>query len=232
MHRLYRRIVVGLGNLYYWWLDYIYVGYWQLKGVLSRTDASQYLNATDESRDPIILIPGVYENWQFMQPIAQLLHDHGYGVHIVEGLGYNTGSIEDMAQMVEAYVKAKDLTSYTIVAHSKGGLIAKYLLMSPISRARQAITINTPFGGSRYAGLFFLKTVRVFLASSPIMQLLSADTQANQRIISIYGLFDPHVPAGSYLDGATNIQVATRGHFRIMSDRLIHEALLKTLTTK
>ena len=40
----------------------------------------------------------------------------------------------------------------------------------------------------------------------------------NDRIVSIFGEFDPHIPEGSALPGATNITLPTGGHFRILSD--------------
>jgi triacylglycerol lipase len=229
MRRFYHRIITGLCNLYYWWIDYMYVCYWQINGAFLRFDVKQYLMSGDAKRDPVILIPGVYEKWHFMKPIADLVHKQGHAIHIIDALGYNRGTVEDMAHIVERYVQAHQLESYIVIAHSKGGLIAKYMLMNPQCKMRKAITINTPFGGSRYAGLFLAKSIRIFLINSPIMKLLSADTLSNKQIISIYGIFDPHIPGGSYLDGATNIQVSARGHFRIMNDPLIHRAIIQSI---
>jgi hypothetical protein len=115
------------------------------------------------------------------------------------------------------------------VAHSKGGLIGKYLLMSSASKIRQVIAINTPFGGSRYAGLFILKNIRSFLATSPMMTTLIANTSVNEKIVSIYGQFDPHIPESGYLEGATNIQLDTYGHFHVLSSPLVHTAILNSL---
>ena len=87
-------------NLFFWWLDYIYVAWWQMLGYISRYDATQLTKHADPLLPPILLIPGVYEKWQFMKPIATLLASQGYTVHVIEGLGYNTGNIEDMASIV------------------------------------------------------------------------------------------------------------------------------------
>ena len=58
---------------------------------------------------------------------------------------------------------------------------------------------------------------------------LAREETINSRITSIYGPFDPHIPEGSILPGATNIELPTAGHFRILGDpetaRIIVEQL-------
>lgn len=214
--------------MYFWGLDYWYVSYWQLHGLFHRYDANEYINSSSK-KVPIILIPGIYERWQFMKPIIDVLYSRGYSVHVVDSLGYNTGSVEEMAQRVQAYIHKNKIDRYSIVAHSKGGLIAKYLVGIDSQVINKAITINTPFAGSVYAGLFPLRSIRSFLPTSAIITLLAKDITSNKKITSIYGAFDPHIPGGSFLNGATNIQLQTSGHFRIIKDPRVHTGLLRSL---
>ena len=93
------------------------------------------------------------------------------------------------------------------------------------------VALNTPFGGSVYAYLLPLASLRMFAPTSALLTLLSKDEAANRRIYSIYGIFDPHIPGGSFLKGATNIRLPTYGHFRIIKDRKVHEALLDAVKT-
>ena len=44
----------------------------------------------------------------------------------------------------------------------------------------------------------------------------------NGRIVSVFGHFDPHIPDGSALDGATNVLVPASGHFRVLGSRQTH----------
>ena len=218
-------------NLFFWWLDYIYVAWWQMLGYISRYDATQLTKHADPLLPPILLIPGVYEKWQFMKPIATLLASQGYTVHVIEGLGYNTGNIEDMASIVADYINKHELRGCVIVAHSKGGLIGKYLLMNRTddTAIQKMIALNTPFSGSKYAAFLPLQTIKIFTPSSQIITLLAAHTTTNQYITSIYAAFDPHIPGGSYLEGATNIQLNIAGHFRIMHNKKVHQAILDAL---
>lgn len=232
MHGIYRTIAKYVVNLYYWALDYLYVSFWQVMGFVRQDDPKRYVSSAHPEFPPVILIPGIYEKWHFMKPIADLLYNEGYSVHVVEGLGYNTGSIEIMAEKVNEYVEQLHIDEYMIVAHSKGGLIAKYLMTVPVSRVLKTITINTPFSGSKYARLFPSKAIRLFLPTSQIITALAKNREINRNITSIYGLFDPHIPSGSYLEGATNVKVAARGHFRVIKSQKVHTVILKSLQNR
>ena len=67
-------------------------------------------------------------------------------MHVLDQLGYNIGDITDMAAIVSGYLDREDLVDVTIVAHSKGGLIAKQALGRPgtLRRVRCLIAVNTP----------------------------------------------------------------------------------------
>jgi len=232
MPTLYRRLKRLIYNQYFWLLDYAYVLRAQLSNASSRSDAQTYRNP-DATGPSVILIPGIYEKWQFMEPVARLLRHHSYDVHVVEGLGYNRQSIEDMARAVSDYIDQAQLREIVIIAHSKGGLIGKYLLMNANTpgNIKGLIALNTPFSGSLYAYLFLLfKSIRIFTPRSPILTYLAHNRQVNTSIVSIYGRFDPHIPRGSRLEGAHNIKLETYGHFRIVDDPLVHNAILDALT--
>ena len=54
---------------------------------------------------------------------------------------------------------------------------------------------------------------------------LSREERVNERITSVYGRFDPHIPEGSVLPGARNIQLDSAGHFRVLA----HEDTIRTI---
>lgn len=73
-----------------WWLlDYVYAATQQ-----ARARPADFRSGT---KAPIVIIPGVYESWQFMRPLIQILHDHGHPVHVVAALGRNRRSLTDAA---------------------------------------------------------------------------------------------------------------------------------------
>ncbi|MFC9772393.1 MULTISPECIES: esterase/lipase family protein [unclassified Pseudarthrobacter] len=212
-----------------WWVqDYAYAAMCQVEGVLSRVQPGSFHQGT---RNPVVIIPGVYENWQFMLPLIQRIHDAGHPVHVVTVLQRNKLEIPAAARLVAQHIEEAGLRDAAIVAHSKGGLIGKYamLMMDPEHRISRMITVCTPFSGSSYARYMLLPSLRMFSPRNALTLELAREEAINSRITSIYGPFDPHIPEGSVLPGATNIALPTAGHFRILGDpetaRIITEQL-------
>lgn len=214
-----------LKQAWWWALDYAYAGAWQLRSVLPGPRASRFLEG---SRTPVIVVPGVYETWKFMLPLVRELHAQGHPVHVVTALGRNRMPVPEGASVVGDYLECADLSDVVVVAHSKGGLIAKHLLVFGESarRVRSVVAISTPFGGSRYATYMLNKTLRALAPANETMVLLARSVDANARILSIFPRFDPHIPEGSLLAGAQNVEVVTPGHFRVLSDSQARAAAL------
>ena len=212
-----------------WWAqDYVYAGIWQVRGFLSRVQPGSF---RDGSRPPVLIIPGVYENWQFMMPLIQAIHDAGHPVHVVTVLQRNKLRVPEAAKLVAQHLEEAGLRNAILVAHSKGGLIGKYAMLSldPEHRIDRMIAVCAPFSGSRYARYMLLPSLRIFSPRNPLTLQMSRELAINSRITSIYGPFDPHIPEGSVLPGATNIELPVAGHFRILGDsetaRIIVEQL-------
>lgn len=204
---------------YAWWwtLDYAYAIYWQVRSAITRPDTAQLREGAGR---PVIVIPGIYETWQFMRPMVDALHEAGHPVHVVTLLQNNRLPVDRAASLVAEYLSAEDLRDVAIVAHSKGGLIGKYVMMQADAGARvhSMAAVCTPFLGSRYARFMLFPSLRAFSPTHPITGQLAREVSVNARITSIFGQFDPHIPEGSELEGATNIRLDIGGHFRILSD--------------
>ncbi len=205
-------------------LDYGYVIYWQAHGLLFPINPSKYLAGSGQ---PVVLLPGIHETWQFMRPVAESMHERGHPVHVVTGLGRNRGTVVDAARIAAGYLTSHDLTNVIIVAHSKGGLIGKYLMMAADVQGRieRMIAIACPFAGSSLARYTGLPSLRAFSPTDPTIQLLGEEQFVNARITSIFGVFDPHIPGGSELPGATNVRLPVAVHFRLMGDLRLHRAV-------
>jgi pimeloyl-ACP methyl ester carboxylesterase len=181
---------------------------------------------------PVLIIPGVYENWQFMMPLIRSIHDAGHPVHVVTVLQRNKLDVPVAARLVAQHLEEAGLRDAAIVAHSKGGLIGKYAMLNldPEGRISRMITVCTPFSGSRYAKYMLLPSLRIFSPSNALTLQLAREEAINSRITSIYGPFDPHIPEGSVLPGATNIELPTAGHFRILGDHETARIIVEQLT--
>ena len=197
--------------------DYTYALRLMARGLLSIRDDAQYLGG---DLAPIVLLPGVYEPWTFLRPLADRLHRLGHPVHVVRALGNNTRSIPVAAARAQRYLEQRDLRDVVLVAHSKGGLIGKHMMLvdDAAGRVDRLIAIATPFGGSRYAHWMLDPSLRAFRPTDRTMAMLAASASVNSRITSIYGDVDTHIPEGCELPGATNLEFPVSGHFRVLGN--------------
>lgn len=181
-----------------------------------RTVPARYAHGSQRA---VVILPGVYETWHFMRPIADELNRRGHPVHVMHSMGYNRDPIPATAQLVARELADLDLRAVALVAHSKGGLIGKHLLAydDPDRRIDRLVAVATPFGGSRLARYALGSALRAFLPGDPVIRGLAGENAVNARITSIYPRFDPNIPEGSRLDGATNVEIPLWGHFRILT---------------
>ena len=199
-----------------WWLaDYLYAGYWQFRAAFDRVKAVSF-GSGDAAH--IVVLPGVYETWRFMQPLIAAMHARGHPVHVVETLQRNRRPVVEMAESLADFLEENDLRDVILVAHSKGGLAGKLAMTGRAAdRVRSMLAIATPFGGSRYARMIPGRTLRAFAPEDPSIVDLARQLTVNTRIVSVYAQFDPHIPEGSELAGAKNVRLDTGGHFRILA---------------
>jgi predicted alpha/beta hydrolase family esterase len=209
------RIIGILRNAGWWLADYAYAGYWQLRATFDRTSPATFASGRAAH---IVVLPGVYETWKFMQPLVEQMHARGHAVHIVDALHRNERPVADIAAAVAEFLERRELADVILVAHSKGGLAGKLVMTGPAGeRVRAMLAIATPFGGSRYARLMLSRTLRAFSPEDPSIVDIARQLAVNERIVSIYAAFDPHIPEGSELAGAKNVRLETGGHFRILA---------------
>lgn len=185
----------------------------QAKHVVGRTPSVRYDRG---ELAPVLLLPGVYETWQFLRPVADRLNALGHPIHTLRDLGYNRLTIVASAALAQRYLDAENLTGVAIVAHSKGGLIAKHMMVTDdrAGRIDSLVAINSPFGGSTLANWAPVRTLRAFSPRDETVMTLAANLAANARITSIYSRLDPLIPGGSELEGAKNVCLSIVGHFR------------------
>jgi len=189
---------------------------WQARAVFSRTDPGDFASGDGT---PVVVLPGIYETWRFLQPLITELHERGHPVHVIAALGRNRWPVPRGARHVAAYLREQDLRDVVLVAHSKGGLIGKQVMSDSETgeRIRGMVAIASPFAGSVYGRVMLLPSLRAFSPNSAVIRALTRELAPNARIVSVYGEFDPHIPGGSELAGARNVRLETGGHFRVLA---------------
>ncbi|PWC05718.1 alpha/beta fold hydrolase [Agromyces badenianii] len=205
-----------------WWaLDYLDAARRHARVLTARRPPERWARG-EADRPTVILLPGVYEHWSFMAPLGDALNDDGYRVQVVHGLGANLLGIFDTAERITRALERipPPAGGRILVAHSKGGLVGKRMLLGDAERRLGllgVVAVATPFGGSRLARYLIDPRLREFLPDGATIVELSDAASVNSHIVSVFGTFDPHVPEGSVLAGATNVQVPVAGHFRILA---------------
>jgi alpha-beta hydrolase superfamily lysophospholipase len=182
-------------------------------------------------RRAVVILPGIYESWHYLRPIAERLSAAGHPVHVIPTLGLNRAPIPVTAARVWRELVARDLSGVAIVAHSKGGIVGKHLMVREDREGRvdRLVAIASPFSGSAMARLAPNPALRAFLPANPVISALAAERAVNARITSIYPSFDPHIPDGSALEGAENVEVSVVGHFRILLQATVIDAVQRAV---
>jgi len=225
-----------------WWIaDYLYAGGRQLAvlglpwlpGRVALEPASW--RAGRDDLPEVVLIPGVYEHWSFLRPLGDALTAAGHRVVVVHGLGANLLDIPETARRLDRALArcAVPPAGRVLVAHSKGGLVGKSLLVTLGDAAATErgliglVAVSTPFAGSKLARLFLDPRIRDFSPRNRTIVQLGGSQGVNGDIVSIFGPFDPHIPEGSALPGATNVEVPVAGHFRPLGAASTHRAVVE-----
>lgn len=228
MHKQFKKTAL-------WITDYAHM----LKGVavmyLKHTPPKHYLGYVAKGKPPIIILPGVFLRWAFLKPLADYLSLKGHPVYIVPKLGHNTSDIPSSAAKVKEILLENDLKNVILVAHSKGGLIGKYLLVNENagSRVKGLIAIASPFSGSAIGRLVPHYSVKELTPENKLIRNLSEHKAVNQKIISIIPDYDNHIwhEQGSFLEGAlANIRMPISGHHKILSGKRVWEEVVKGIT--
>lgn len=186
-----------------------------------RPRATAQCNAT-----PVLLLPGILENAHYLAPLAAWLRAQGHPVTTVASLGWNVSSLTTSVERTFAELGRSGVSSCVVVAHSKGGLIGKALLLDPRSDGLLLgmVAVATPFSGSvlweraQASAAVRRSPLGLFHPASAELAGLNDDPSANPRIVSLQPRFDQVVSTGSALEGAVNETLPVGGHFRCVRD--------------
>jgi pimeloyl-ACP methyl ester carboxylesterase len=209
-------------------LDYVYATSARVGNLLNGSVPDALAEGT---RTPVLLIPGVYEPWRFLLPIGRRLSALGHPVHMLPQLGYNLAPIPDTAATAQRYLDEHGLEHVAIVGHSKGGLVGKHMMTvdDAAQRIDRMVAIASPFSGSTRAKYVPVRPIRPFIPGNELLSALAANLEINSRITSIYPETDQVIPNGSFLEGAANVTLPLVGHFRILSNPAIVDAVVAAI---
>ncbi|CAD6002215.1 triacylglycerol lipase [Agreia sp. COWG] len=211
-----------------WVSDYAYAVRAERASARERVEPSAFERGSER---PVLLVPGVYETWEYLMPVARALHEAGHPVFAVPALQRNSIPIPEAARLATTVLRTRDLSNVVVVAHSKGGLIGKHVMAlgDPDHRVAGVVAIATPFHGSTLSRLPLTRPLREFAPGRGSIAALALEKRVNENIVSIYPQYDTHIPSGSELPGATNIALPLGGHFRVLAEPMVIDEVLRAV---
>lgn len=213
--------------------DWAHVVARQAAAVLDRTPASALrVQGVPGCAAPIVLLPGIWEPWRYLLPLGRFMAGAGHPVHVVEALGWNGRGLDESAAVVATYLAEHDLRGVFLVAHSKGGLIGKRVMVDADAgpRVRGMIALCSPFGGSSLSlPLLRRSPLGLFAPGGLAIAALAGEREVNRRVVSLASAWDEMIPEGSTLPGGRNLALDLAGHFRPLADAGVHQLVHRQL---
>lgn len=185
----------------------------------------------------VIVLAGLATPWRFMRPVLNALSDRGYRVVVLPQLGWNFQPVSVIAAKVERYLQANpELGRVLFVGHSKGGLVAKQVLLDDVEGRYTigAVAIAAPFAGAKAARFVhgsnpIAREMIGLRAGTPMQLAFSMRNEVDTRITSIMPLYDQIVGYPGILPSGRNRTVRALGHNLLLADRRVHDIIDREL---
>lgn len=133
---------------------------------------------------------GYGEPWTYMEAIGKFFFEKNFSVYIIPEFTRNLKTISEQTKIVEEFITKKKLKNLILIAHSKGGLVAKYLLQysKQAKNIKKVINIAVPYGGVVW-GIFKHMNLYELKPGSEVLNSLYIK-KGCEKIINIYPKID------------------------------------------
>jgi triacylglycerol lipase len=195
-----------------------------LRGSIDRAGAPGRSSFALAHGSPVLLLHGFLATRRTLAVLERRLLRDGFRVFSVElgGLAgrFNTGDIRELAKIVHDEVEricAREpaMPPFTVIGHSKGGLIAAWWVkhLGGHQRVRAVITLGTPHQGTRIAwagipfGWLVPSVVQMRPGSAFLRRLNDGAWPACVQLLSVYSRRDRIVPPGAAIVDAGRAEI-------------------------
>jgi len=186
---------------------------------------------------PILLLHGMADNRTIFRTLRRRLRRRGFQSVITVNYSQLTNDVRGaarlLAQEIEAVVARTGFERVHVVAHSLGGLIARYYVqrLGGDERVHTLVTLGSPHAGSLHAHLLPVQLCRQLRPGSDLMTELTLDARGcRTRFVAYWSDLDqlivPHESARLDHPDLTvrNVAVHNVGHLALPRDgRVSHE---------
>lgn len=206
----------------------------------------------DQDGDTVLLIQGFFQTRQVFEVLEARLRADGFRV-ISFHLGgmfdnFNTRGIATLARHIAGKIdglrQRGDLGTLHVVGHSKGGLVARWLVQKEGGAAyvRTVVTLGTPHHGTPTAAIGALgvglvsRSIWQLFPRSPLIRALNRSPFPKEvRLVSVYSTSDLVCPWSSSVledtDGGDvrNVRVQGLGHMDLVTDPFVYGLVVREL---
>jgi triacylglycerol lipase len=192
---------------------------------------------------PILLVHGLVDNRAVFTTLQRSLRRRGFTNVVSFNYSLFTMDVPTAAARLDSYIE--DLCERTgyeqvhVVAHSMGGLIARYLVQvdGRDQRVHTLVTLGTPHAGTKVAQLFPGRVIRQLRPGSELINLLDQPApRCSTRFIAVASDLDELMRPTSCARiahpdlRATNISIRGVGHHALVFDRDVADLIATLLT--
>jgi triacylglycerol esterase/lipase EstA (alpha/beta hydrolase family) len=190
-------------------------------------------------RLPVVLLHGYFGNRGYFHPLRRFLGDHGVAPVFAPNFRATFATIEAYGEQLRAAIETiaagTGQARVVLVAHSMGGLAARwYLCRYGSARVAKVITLASPHGGTTLAPFGLGSNARQMRRGSDFLAALARCEEKPPAcpFTSIYSPHDnlvaPHdAPVLAY---ARNIALAGHGHLGVLMAPEAHAIVLAELS--
>ena len=187
---------------------------------------------------PILFIHGIFHNRSTFAWLKQKLYTKGFRhfkeVDLMTSIRPIPHLAEQIAREARLLLKKHEVSEIDIVAHSMGGVIARYFvqLLGGDGIVRNLITLGTPHQGTEWSRYSILPHLRELKPQSRTLELLNQSGPPKQtRAIAISGELDIVIRPKDCMwwNGVRNIHLSHVGHAGLLFSKRVLDIVLSHL---
>jgi pimeloyl-ACP methyl ester carboxylesterase len=209
---------------------------------LSPVHRGLLIGNVEATATPILLVHGMVDNRSIFALLRRALHRRGFGrVHTVNYSPF-TSDVREAARRfgrhVEALCAESGYERVHVIAHSLGGVVARYFVqrLGGDARVHTLVTLGSPHGGTHAAHLLPLPLTRQLRPGSDLVAELARPAyECRTRFLAVWSDLDQLIYPKRHarIDHpdltARNVLLCGIGHMSLPIDRRVVHEVVQTL---
>ena len=187
---------------------------------------------------PVLFIHGIFHNRSTFAWLKQRLYSKGFRqfkeVNLLTSIHPIPRLAEQVARETRLLIKKYNVPQVDIIAHSMGGVIARYFvqLLGGDGLIRNLITLGTPHRGTEWSKYSIIPHIRELTPQSRTIELLNhCPPPKHTRAIAVSGDLDIVIRPKdcTWWDGVRNIHLSRVGHAGLLFSTRVLDIILSHL---